>query len=118
MSVRRSLLAAAAIVTGACFPAAAVPFAAVINSLGGTQLIGFDSAAPSTITNTLNVTGLRGRDSLSGIDTRPATGQLYALGGQTVGTPGQPLHDQHHDGGRDLRRDHVGSDHGRQRLRV
>ena len=88
MSARLSIIAATAIVAGASFPAAAIPFAAVINSPGGTQLIGFDSAAPGTITSTLNVTGLRGRDSINGIDVRPATGQLYALGNQTVGAPG------------------------------
>lgn len=87
MSARLSLLAVMAAAAAIASPAAAVPFAGIVNSIGGTQLVGFDSAAPGTITGTVTVTGLRGRDSLSGLDTRPATGELYALGGTTVGAP-------------------------------
>lgn len=80
MSIRLSLLAATALAAATAFPAAAVPFAGLV---GGNQLVGFDSATPGTITSTLNVTGLNAGDSLVGIDTRPATGQFYALGSQS-----------------------------------
>lgn len=57
-------------------PAMATP---IIGVVGQTTLIGFDSATPGTVTSTLNITGLGGQ-LIRGIDTRPATGQLYALG--------------------------------------
>lgn len=51
----------------------------IIGVVGQNTLIGFDSAAPGIVTSTLTVTGLSGQ-LIRGIDTRPATGQLYALG--------------------------------------
>lgn len=46
------------------------------------QLISFDSASPGTIIATKSITGLThaGTEVIKGIDFRPATGQLYALG--------------------------------------
>lgn len=88
MSARSSLLVLTALVAGGVSPATAVPFAGVANVMGGTQLIGFDTAAPSATTGIVTVTGLRAGESVSGIDTRPATGELYALAGATVGAPG------------------------------
>lgn len=64
-----------------------MPFAGLVTDFGANQLVGFDSDSPGTITRSVIVTGLRGRDSLSGIDTRPATGELYALGREAVGAP-------------------------------
>jgi hypothetical protein len=58
-------------------PAQAAP---LIGLVGSSTLIGFDSAAPGTVTSTLTVTGLNG-ESLNGIDFRPSNGQLYAIGG-------------------------------------
>jgi len=52
---------------------------ALVGVSGPSTLIGFDSAAPSTVTSTLSVTGLGG-EQIGGIDFRPSTGQLYALG--------------------------------------
>ena len=80
MSLRLLALAATALIAASALPAAAVPFAGLV---GGNQLVGFDSASPGTITSTLNVTGLNAGDRLVGIDTRPATGQFYALGSQS-----------------------------------
>lgn len=57
-------------------PALATP---IIGVVGPNTLIGFDSANPGTVTSTLTITGLGGQ-LIRGIDTRPATGQLYALG--------------------------------------
>jgi hypothetical protein len=44
------------------------------------QLLTFDSSAPTIILSTTSVTGLKTSESLLGLDFRPATGQLYALG--------------------------------------
>ena len=46
---------------------------------GGTTLIAFDSATPGTSTS-VSITGLQVGEAILGIDLRPATGQLYALG--------------------------------------
>src|SRR5262245_50999519 len=43
-------------------------------------LVTFDSATPGTIATSVAVTGLQGGETLLGIDRRPATGALYALG--------------------------------------
>src|SRR5947209_8692354 len=43
-------------------------------------LIRFDTASPSTIVSSVPITGLAGGETVLGIDFRPATGQLYALG--------------------------------------
>lgn len=48
-------------------------------SANGEQLLRFSEAAPATVT-TVNVTGVDLLERLVGIDFRPATGQLYALG--------------------------------------
>src|SRR5512145_3060389 len=44
------------------------------------KLLTFSSANPKTIISRLRVTGLQSNEELLGIDFRPATGQLYALG--------------------------------------
>ncbi|MEQ1860137.1 MAG: DUF4394 domain-containing protein [Chthoniobacteraceae bacterium] len=44
------------------------------------QLVRFLPEAPDTIVSTVAITGLQGGDVLVGIDVRPATGALYALG--------------------------------------
>lgn len=46
---------------------------------GGTTLLTFDSATPGTSTSVV-ITGLQSGEAILGIDLRPATGQLYALG--------------------------------------
>ena len=47
--------------------------------LATNTLLSFDSATPGTQTN-VAITGLQGGETILGIDLRPATGQLYALG--------------------------------------
>jgi cell division septation protein DedD len=47
--------------------------------VGGTVLTSFDSATPLTQTS-VAITGLQGGETIVGLDLRPATGQLYALG--------------------------------------
>jgi hypothetical protein len=44
------------------------------------QLLQFSATAPGSIISATSVTGLKTGDSLAGIDYRPATGQLFALG--------------------------------------
>lgn len=46
----------------------------------GNTLIRFNSATPGTVTTIGAITGLQGGENILGIDFRPATGQLYALG--------------------------------------
>jgi hypothetical protein len=56
---------------------AAIPFVGL--SADGAQLVRFTSAAPGTAT-TVAITGVVAGDTLAGVDFRPQTGQLYALG--------------------------------------
>jgi hypothetical protein len=44
------------------------------------QLVRFDSATPANVTTIGAITGLQAGENILGIDFRPATGQLYALG--------------------------------------
>jgi hypothetical protein len=44
------------------------------------NLVSFNSAEPATLLSTVAVTGLASGDNIVGIDFRPATGRLYALG--------------------------------------
>jgi hypothetical protein len=46
----------------------------------GNRLLTVDSATPGTVTKTVQITGLQSGETLLGMDFRPATGQLYALG--------------------------------------
>jgi hypothetical protein len=59
--------------TAAAEPMVAVTFAAP------QKLLSFDSATPGTVSS-VTISGLMAADRLGGIDTRPGTGQLYALG--------------------------------------
>ena len=76
-SLRLALAAGSFLALAAASPAAVA--APIIGLTGSNTLVGFDSAAPSTTSSTLTVTGLNG-ESLRGIDVRPSNGQLYALG--------------------------------------
>jgi hypothetical protein len=48
------------------------------------NLLTFDQSTPGTISSTLAITGLQAGENVLGIDVRPATGQLYALGSTSV----------------------------------
>lgn len=54
--------------------------AVVALSANGTQLIRFAAGTPGTTTTTMAIAGVTADESLVGIDFRPATGQLFALG--------------------------------------
>ena len=49
------------------------------------NVLTFDSATPGTISSNVAISGLFAGEQVVGIDTRPATGQLYALGLVDVG---------------------------------
>ncbi|MHA6722511.1 DUF4394 domain-containing protein [Sphingomonas sp. RS2018] len=94
-------IAAAATILAASAPATAATVFGI--DLSG-RLVTFDSASPSTITSTRALSGVVG-SAILGIDFRPSTGELFALGGNSqlytintttgaataVGTGGLPL---------------------------
>lgn len=51
-----------------------------IYALSGTELISFQAQTPGTLISTVQITSITAGQTLVGIDFRPATGQLYALG--------------------------------------
>ncbi len=51
-----------------------------IDDSSGQTLISFDSAAPSSVLNGVAISGLQSNETIKGIDFRPSTHQLYALG--------------------------------------
>jgi hypothetical protein len=52
----------------------------LVYALGGTNLLTFDSANPSLIRAAVGITGVDAAQTLVGLDIRPATNSLYALG--------------------------------------
>lgn len=57
-----------------------VPSPTMVGAAANGSLVRFNSAAPGTILGTIPVTGLQASETINGIDYRPATGELYALG--------------------------------------
>ena len=78
--MRMSLIAAAAVATLTASTAAPAITVFGIDLSG--RLVTFDSATPGTITSTRAISGAIG-SAILGIDFRPATGELYALGGNS-----------------------------------
>jgi hypothetical protein len=70
------------LLTGAiALPATAQTGYALLNGLSATySLAAFQATAPGTFTSPVQITGLAASQNLVGLDTRPATGQLFALG--------------------------------------
>ncbi len=75
--IRFAVLASSFCVGLAAVPAHAATAYGLTNA---NQLIVFDTGAPGTVLATFAITGLQPGESVLGIDVRPATGQLYALG--------------------------------------
>ncbi|MCC6412533.1 MAG: DUF4394 domain-containing protein, partial [Saprospiraceae bacterium] len=48
--------------------------------LSGSTLITFDASAPGSVMASSTVTGIMAGQTIEGLDCRPATGELYALG--------------------------------------
>lgn len=82
MTISRTRIA---IVAGVAALAAAAPRAAeaaeaFYGVAGGSTLVTFHSDAPGAVRTATAITGLQPGETVLGIDVRPATGQLYALG--------------------------------------
>lgn len=68
--------------TAFMFAAAALPTAAKaeqVVGLSGATIVSFDSSSPGTINSSKSITGLPGGETLTGIDFRPADGNLYSV---------------------------------------
>src|SRR5678815_5666130 len=61
-------------------PAVAQTSANVFALTSTNQLVRFSTAPPGTVTTVGPVTGLQSGENIVGMDFRPATGELYALG--------------------------------------
>lgn len=60
--------------------------AQTIYGLSGSNLVTFDASNPALILSTTAITGISAGQSIEGMDCRPATGELYAMGyNQTSG---------------------------------
>jgi hypothetical protein len=77
-SIKRLLPALAAVVALTAAPQAAALPAAGTTPAG--EVVVYDTAAPGTILDRQAITGLLPGETVQGLDVRPATGQLYALG--------------------------------------
>ncbi len=66
---------------------AAVSGGPVLALTATNSLIGFNAATPGTLTQTTPITGLQVGETIVGIDVRPATGELFAVG--VTGTTGR-----------------------------
>ena len=84
-------LALGALLAGAlALPAAAqTVYGLASGTSGAASLVTFNATAPGTFTATLPITGLTAGQTLVGLDTRPNTGQLFALGYNPTGTQSQ-----------------------------
>jgi hypothetical protein len=51
-----------------------------IYALSGNNIFSFDAAAPGNVTPMINITGLTPGQVVAGMDSRPATGELYIIG--------------------------------------
>ena len=70
--------ASAAILTAALAGAASAELVYGVTS--GQSLVSFNSAAPGTILSNVALSGMQPSETIRGIDFRPSTGQLFALG--------------------------------------
>ena len=63
-----------------CLSASSASAVTVYGVTTTNQLVRFDTATPGTVATVGAITGLQSGENVLGIDFRPATGQLYALG--------------------------------------
>lgn len=73
----RKLLLTFAVLTAAALSLSAEPITVLTS---GNRLLTVDSATPGTVMKTVPITGLTAGDTILGMDNRPATGALIALG--------------------------------------
>ncbi|HEX8659578.1 MAG TPA: DUF4394 domain-containing protein, partial [Hymenobacter sp.] len=77
------------LISAGALPAAAQTGYALMSGSSVYHLSTFQAAAPGTFTATATITGLTAGQELVGIDMRPATGQLFALGYASVSKQAQ-----------------------------
>ncbi|HSH39750.1 MAG TPA: DUF4394 domain-containing protein [Chthoniobacterales bacterium] len=75
--MKKTILSLIAVGMASAMPLQAEPIFVLTS---GNRLLTVDSATPGTVTKTVQITGLQSGETLLGMDFRPATGQLYALG--------------------------------------
>lgn len=73
-----ALLAMASVVSLASFSSAALIYG--VDDSSGQTLVSFDSATPSSLIGGVAISGLQNNETIKGIDFRPSTHQLFALG--------------------------------------
>ncbi|MDJ0365090.1 DUF4394 domain-containing protein [Hymenobacter sp. H14-R3] len=89
-ATRRGLALGLLLAGATALPAAAqTVYGLSVATTGAVSLVTFSATAPGTFTATLPVTGLTAGQTLVGLDTRPNTGQLFALGYNPTGTQSQ-----------------------------
>jgi hypothetical protein len=54
--------------------------AQLVYALAGNNLVAFNAAMPGTLLNNVAISGISAGEVIEGLDIRPATGELYALG--------------------------------------
>ncbi|MGY2132163.1 DUF4394 domain-containing protein [Hymenobacter sp. HD11105] len=74
---------------GLCLGAAAPGTAQTVYGLSPTGLVTFNAATPATVTTAIPFTGVTTGQTLVGLDVRPNTGQLFALGYNAATTQAQ-----------------------------
>ncbi|MCI1189069.1 DUF4394 domain-containing protein [Hymenobacter sp. DH14] len=88
-ALRRTLLGLAALGLSAAAAQAQTVYGLVSTAGAVSSLATFQATAPGTFTATVPITGLATGQTLVGLDTRPNTGQLFALGYTATGTQAQ-----------------------------
>jgi hypothetical protein len=88
-TLRRALLGLAALGLSTGAAHAQTVYGLVSTAGAVTSLATFQATTPGTFTATVPITGLGAGQTLVGLDTRPNTGQLFALGYNATGTQAQ-----------------------------
>lgn len=79
--IRSAVLTGSLLLAAVTQPLSAEPILALVTAPGLTNgLVSFDSLAPGTAGAPTSITGLQPFETLLGIDIRPSTGQVYAIG--------------------------------------
>lgn len=73
-----------ALILACCLSGSKNLYAQTVYALSGDKLVAFDASAPAVLSQSTTISGLLAGSSLVGLDFRPATGQLYALGYNAV----------------------------------
>jgi len=82
-------LAVAALMLGAPAAQAQTAYGLLATTANASSLVTFQVTAPGAFTTTVPITGLTAGQTLVGLDSRPNTGELFALGYNPTGTQAQ-----------------------------